>query len=178
MLSWFRGKLVILNLCKKNIMLKIYSLYEKKSLYPLLAYWSYNNWYLARNIPFNLVLNDYKKRARIDCPPISFIAFWGELPVGMISLKKTDMANREDLTPWLSALYVVPEYREKGIGTQLINTVLDTGLKIKYQRIFLFIDSRYMDMLEKFYARRGWIFLDEETDSDGNRTKILFYELR
>lgn len=158
-------------------MLKIYPLYKKKSLYPILAYWSFNNWYLTRNIPFKIVLHDYKRRARLDSLPLSFIAFWGDLPVGMISIKDNDLANREDLLPWLSALYVIPEHRKKGIGTQLINTVLDTALKMKYGRIFLFIDSRYMDRLEKYYTSRGWIFLDEDTDSDGNRTKILFYEL-
>jgi GNAT superfamily N-acetyltransferase len=158
-------------------MLKIYSLNEKKSLYPILAYWSFNNWYLNRNIPFKFVLHDYKRRIGEDSLPCSFVAFWGELPVGMVSIKETDMAKREELSPWLSALFVSPEYRKKGIGTELINAVIELSSRRDFKRIFLFIDSRFMMELENFYMSRGWIFLDEEIDSDGNRTKILFHDL-
>ena len=158
-------------------MLKIYPLSERKTLYPILAYWSYNNWYLKRNVPFKLVLQEYKRRAELETLPCSFIAFWGELPVGMISIKETDMLRRQELSPWLSALYVSPEYREKGVGTELIRAVLNFCSYKGFKRIFLFIDSRFMDELEKFYGTRGWIFLDEDIDSDGNRTKILFHEL-
>lgn len=158
-------------------MLKIYPLSEKKSLYPILAYWSYNNWYLKRNVPFSLVLQEYRRRAEPDSLPCSFIAFWGELPIGMISVKETDMISRQELSPWLSALYVSPEYRERGVGTALIRTVLNFCSYMGFKRIFLFIDIRFLNELEKFYGTRGWIFYDEDMDSDGNRTKILFYEL-
>lgn len=158
-------------------MLKIYPLSEKKSLYPILAYWSYNNWYLKRNVPFSLVLQEYRRRAEPGSLPCSFIAFWGELPIGMISIKETDMISRQELSPWLSALYVSPEYRERGVGTELIRTVLNFCPYMGFKRIFLFIDIRFIKELEKFYGTRGWIYYDEDMDSDGNRTKILFHEL-
>jgi GNAT superfamily N-acetyltransferase len=159
-------------------MLKIYPLFERKSLYPILAYWSYNNWYLTRKVPFKYVLHEYKRRALPDSLPCSFVAFWGELPVGMVSIKETDMLRRQELSPWLSALYVSPEYRGKGIGNELINAVLNHCSRKGFKIVFLFIDIRYITQLEKYYKDRGWIFLDEETDSDGNRTKILFHELQ
>jgi len=158
-------------------MLKIYPLSERKSLYPILAYWSFNNWYLHRNVPFKLVMQEYQNRALVDSLPCSFVAFWNELPVGMVSIKKTDMVSRQELSPWLSALYVSPEYRERGIATELIRSVLSYCAGRGFKRVFLFIDSRYMEALDKFYAERGWIFLDEDYDSDGRKTKILFHEL-
>lgn len=158
-------------------MLKIYPLTEKKSLYPILAYWSYQNWYLTRNVPFKLVMHEYKRRSELDTLPCSFIAFWGELPVGMVSIKETDMLRRQDLSPWLSALYVSPEYRNKGIGTDLIQSVLNLCSYKGFKRIFLFIDSRYMNELESFYKTRDWVFFDEDTDSDGKLTKIMFHDL-
>ncbi len=158
-------------------MLKIYPLSEKRSLFPILAYWSYNNWYLTRNVSFKLVLHEYKRRSEPDSLPCSFVAFWGELPVGMISIKETDMQSRRELAPWLSALYVSPEYRERGIGSELIRAVLNYCSYAGFKRIFLFIDVRFMEKLENYYTTRGWIFLDEDLDSDGNITKILFHEL-
>jgi len=95
----------------------------------------------------------------------------------MVSVKESELARREELSPWLSALYVAPEYREQRIGEKLIRTVIDDCRRNKMKRIFLFLDSRNLSRLERYYTKRGWIYYDDETDSDGNRTKIFFYEL-
>lgn len=158
-------------------MIRIFPLHEKKSLYPILAYWSYNNWYRGRNVPFRYVLQEYRNRADAGSLPYSFVACMGDLPVGMVSVKYNDMLNRPDLAPWLSALYVVPEYRNTGIGQLLITAVLQDCADNGVKRIFLFVDSRHMESLVKYYSKRGWEFLDAETDSDGNPTKIFFYEI-
>ncbi|MCL1865356.1 MAG: GNAT family N-acetyltransferase [Spirochaetes bacterium] len=158
-------------------MLKIYPLHEKKSLYPILAYWSYLNWFINRDLSFRLVMYEYKKRAESNELPCSFVALCNEFPVGMVSLRTVDLQSREDLTPWLSALYVLPDYRNRGIGSELINAVLDLSREKGFKKIFLFLDNRDIIKLEKYYSTRGWIYLDDGTDSDGNNTKIFFYEL-
>ncbi len=158
-------------------MLRIYPLSQKKSLSPICAYWSFATWYMKRNIPFSAVMNEYRKRSDMESHPYSFIAIWGELPVGMVSVKESELAAREELSPWLSALYVAPDYRGKGIGERLMETVIDDCRKNKVKRVFLFLDSRNLTALEKYYRKRGWIYYDDERDSDGNRTKIFFYEL-
>ncbi|MCL2154278.1 MAG: GNAT family N-acetyltransferase [Leptospirales bacterium] len=158
-------------------MLKIYPLHEKKSVYPILAYWSYLHWFIHRDISFRLIMHEYKKRALSDELPCSFVAFWNEFPVGMVSLRKIDLQSREDLTPWLSALYVLPDYRNRGIGSELINAVLNSSQEKGFRRIFLFLDNRGIIELEKYYSARGWIYLDDSSDSEGNNTKILFHEL-
>ena len=159
-------------------MLKIYPLHEKKSVYPILAYWSYLHWFINRDISFNLVMHKYKKRAESDELPCSFVALWDEFPVGMVSLiKKVDLQSREELTPWLSALYVLPDHRNRGIGTELINAVLNSSSEKGFKRIFLFLDNRGIIKLEKYYSARGWIYFDDVFDSEGNNTKILFHEL-
>jgi predicted N-acetyltransferase YhbS len=120
---------------------------------------------------------EYKKRSESNELPCSFVAFWDGFPVGMVSLRKKDLLNREDLTPWLSALYVLHDYRNRGIGSELIKAVLNLSRKKGFKKIFLFIDNRDIHELEKYYSARGWMFLDNGSDSDGNNTKILFYEL-
>jgi len=164
------------NISKKK-MLRIYPLSEKKSLSPICAYWSYGTWYTKRTIPLSAVMNEYQRRADMKTFPYTFIALAGELPVGMVSVKESELARREEISPWLSALYVAPEYRRRGIGDRLIKTVIDDCAGKKYKRVFLFIDSRNMASLERFYRKRGWKYYDEDTDSDGNRTKIFVYEI-
>jgi len=157
-------------------MIRIYPLHEKKSLFPYWPNWSYINWYQGRDVPFSYVLQEYRRRAESGSLPYSFVACMGDLPVGMVSVKFNDMLNRPDLSPWLSALYVAPEYRNTGIGELLITTVIEDCVDNGIKRIFLFVDSRYMEKLTGFYKKRGWVYLDEEYDSDGNATKIFFYE--
>ena len=160
-----------------NTMLKIYPLHEKKFVYPILAHWAYLHWLIHKNLSFELVALEYKKRAKSDELPCSFVAFWDEFPVGMVSVRKTDLMSREDLSPWMSALYVLPEYRNRGIGSELINAVLNASRTKGFKRIFLFLDNRNIVELEKYYSSKGWIYLDDGSDSDGNNTKIFFYDL-
>jgi GNAT superfamily N-acetyltransferase len=158
-------------------MLSIYPLHEKKTVYPILAYWAYLYWFIHRDISFRLIMHEYKKRALSNELPCSFVAFWDEFPVGMVSLRKLDLLSREDLSPWLSALYVLPDYRNRGAGTELINAVLNLSRGKGFKRIFLFLDNRGITELEKYYSSRGWKYLDDASDSEGNDTKILFHEL-
>jgi GNAT superfamily N-acetyltransferase len=158
-------------------MLDIYPLHEKKSVYPILAYWSYLHWFINRDISFRLVMQEYKKRAEDGELPCSFVAFWDGFPVGMVSIRKTDLLSRDDLTPWLSALYVLPDFRKKGIGSELIAAVLNSSRQKGFGKIFLFLDNRDIAKLEKYYSSRRWIYLDDGVDAYGNNTKIFFYEL-
>ena len=51
--------------------------------------------------------------------PVPPAPFPSEL-VGMVSLKFHDMDTRPDLDPWLGGLLVLPEWRNRGVGTMLM----------------------------------------------------------
>lgn len=158
-------------------MFKIYHLADKRVFYPVLAYWSYLHWHLRKNVSFNLILKEFRIRADCSRLPYTFIALWNEFPVGMVTLKEKDLSNRQELTPWLSALYVMPEFRNRGVGDQLIKTLINEVYLYKTDRVYLFIDSRNKEELEHYYTKRGWLYFDDAKDSDGNDTKILYYQL-
>lgn len=48
--------------------------------------------------------------------PSVFAALAGERPVGMASLVVDDMPDRPELTPWLASVYVLPEWRGRGLA--------------------------------------------------------------
>lgn len=158
-------------------MIKIYPLQDKKIFFPILAFWAYTNWYLARNIPFNIILNEYKRRAGDTDPPFSFVALIDDIPAGMVTLKHNDLAARKDLFPWLSTLYVPPEFRERGVGEELINKVIYESREMGYGSLYLFIDNRNFTRLEEYYTSRGWQYLDSAPDSDGGIAKIYCFTL-
>lgn len=46
-------------------------------------------------------------------------------PVGTVGLWRIDLLSRQDLCPWLSALFVKEEYRSKNIGQELQLFLID-----------------------------------------------------
>jgi GNAT superfamily N-acetyltransferase len=158
-------------------MVKILPLSEKKSLFPISAFWAYINWYLSRGIPFDIILNEYKRRAEGKGPPFTFMAFADDIPAGMVTLKQSDLASRKDLFPWLSALYVIPEFRNQGVGNKLINRIIEESANAGYKNLHLFIDNRDLARLEKYYIKRGWQYLGSSPGPDNQSAKIFRYSI-
>jgi GNAT superfamily N-acetyltransferase len=144
---------------------------------PILAYWSYRQWYRKRDIGFDHLIQSYKKRASDNLLPISWVAIEEDMPVGMVTLKENDLWSRKDINPWLASLYVEPDFRRRGISEQLINTVIVKARKLGLARLYLFLDSAELATLERYYIKRGWTFFEEAFDNDGNETKIFLMTL-
>ncbi|MBN1499141.1 MAG: GNAT family N-acetyltransferase [Spirochaetes bacterium] len=144
---------------------------------PVLAHWAYKTWYLKSGIDFKIVMSDYAKRDNTDSLPMTIVAvIRNSFPVGMVSLKKTDLQTRREFTPWLSALYVMPEFRNNGIAENLINYLLNFCKKSGINRVHLFIDKNNEDYLQNYYLKRGWNFFLQEDDHNGDAVKILSYD--
>jgi GNAT superfamily N-acetyltransferase len=137
------------------------------------AQWAYRNWYEDKKIPYRAVLNDFRKRMNDNALPLTFLALQGDLPVGMISLKKTDLLSRRDLCPWLSSLYVIPECRGRGIARSLIGAVQAEAARLGFHEIFLFADHRDAFRLCNYYHRLGWCEFSEAEDISGNTVKVF-----
>ncbi len=57
--------------------------------------------------------------------PTTFVALKDGKPAGSASLVNLDLSSRQELSPWLAAVYVSPEHRNQGIGAALVNRVVD-----------------------------------------------------
>ena len=79
------------------------------------------------------------------------LALVGGQPVGTASIFTHDMETRMELSPWLAAVYVMPEFRGQGIGSQLVLAIEETGRRMKLEQLYLFTPDR-----ASFYARLGW----------------------
>ena len=158
--------------------IKIVSLKECPLYATICAHWSYQQWYLDRDIPFEANLKAYQLRATSDSIPCVFVALWGTYPVGMVSLKEKDLWNRPDLDPWLASLYVIPDFRNSGIGERLVMRVLEKAMELNYEKLYLFLGRNEVKDLALYYEKRGWKYLEDGVDNDGKETKIYSYNLR
>ncbi|HEV3149291.1 MAG TPA: GNAT family N-acetyltransferase, partial [Chthoniobacterales bacterium] len=88
-----------------------------------LAQLSWNEWqdvYEKRDQTLDDCLKNYRERMNTDRLPLTLVALHDGLLVGMVSLKFHDMDTRPDLDPWLGGLLVLPEWRNRGVGTMLM----------------------------------------------------------
>jgi GNAT superfamily N-acetyltransferase len=88
---------------------------------------------------------------------IALLAEWDSKPAGMCLFVRdeADPNPRPDLTPWLAALYVTPEFRNRGIARALIAAIEDHARAVGTQTLYL-----YTSEAEPFYLRVGWSVCD------------------
>ena len=84
--------------------------------------------------------------------PLTFIAVEGEQLLGTIGLWRCDLISRQDLFPWLAALYVAPAARGQGLAGKLQRHVIE-------------------------YARFGWRYIGEGLDYPATAVHLYRYDL-
>lgn len=122
---------------------------------PQIAGWFYEEW---SNLYPNRTRDDFdnlvRARARKDKLPLALVAVESGMVVGTISLKMQDMNDRNAYVPWVAGLYVVKEWRSRGIGTKLVQAVEGKAREMGIRKLFL-----YTPKSERFYSRLGWCII-------------------
>lgn len=95
-----------------------------------------------------------------------YVASIGGEPVGAVALLRADLFSRQDLFPWMADLYVLPEYRSKGIGSELQDYILAKAKELGYGAIYLYTP------LVGYYEKKGWEYIGNEMDRDGEMVRI------
>ena len=76
-------------------------------------------------------------------------------PVGTCLLVESEIEPDHDVSPWLAGLFVVPEYRGKGVGAALVRAIEDQARQRELSRVYL-----YATHAVGFYKRLGWKVMD------------------
>lgn len=104
----------------------------------------------------------------LDSFPITLIAIVDDKCVGAISLFENDLKNQQVLSPWLASLYVVPEYRSRGIAKKLIDEVKAIAKKLGFEILYLRTEEA-----AEYYKKLGWIFVAKTQDEKGKATNVF-----
>lgn len=103
--------------------------------------------------------------------PITFVAVEGERLLGTVGLWRCDLISRQDLYPWMAALYVAPEARGQGLAGKLQQHVIDYARSQGYSELFLYSACR------DFYERFGWQYIGEGLDYPDSAVSLYRYDL-
>jgi len=83
--------------------------------------------------------------------PSTFVAFVDDRPVGSSSLVYYQFTAQQQRTEWLTNIFVLPEYRNQGIGEELVSHACDFAKSQGVSRLRLYTSDK-----SAFYQKLGW----------------------
>jgi GNAT superfamily N-acetyltransferase len=152
--------------------IKVKHLAKHPDIIPTLAAWVYNQWghWMSPDTTLETLCREFERRTVPGQIPEAFVAVENDVPIGTASLVVHDLADRKDLSPWLAAVYVAPEFRNRGTGSALVRTVMDEALALGIEEFYLFTPDKV-----SFYSRLGWKVL-EHRERHGEDVTVMVYE--
>jgi predicted N-acetyltransferase YhbS len=116
------------------------------------AAWLYGEWgHLNPGSTLDNAVLRLSRQGRGRTLPLVLVAFEDGRPVGRVSLVFYDMKWRQDLTPWLASVWVLPAYRRRGVASALCQRARVEARRLRLGRIYLFTRDKM-----RFYETLGW----------------------
>ena len=150
----------------------IVTLSDRLDLLTTVATWVYEQWW--SHLPEHdakTVANMFIERRRSDRICESFVALLDSVPVGTATVldHDVDTERRPDLTPWVAAVYVIPQARRQGIGEQLVSEASAFAHSKGFETLYLWTTDR-----QSWYERLGWQLMEQ---FDRNNVRVSFLKL-
>jgi predicted N-acetyltransferase YhbS len=123
---------------------------------PTVAKWLNETWGKTQGYDLSDTLAWCRQLANATNETIMVAKLNGQ-PVGTVSVVACDLKGREDLTPWLSSLFVTLDEREKMIGKALIGAACDWARLRRCSNLYLYAQQ---GRLTSYYGRLGWSHMD------------------
>lgn len=90
--------------------------------------------------------------------------------IGTGSLTEKDIADLP-VTPFISAIYVKPAYRQSHVGTEIVKAALSTAQQIGFHDVYV------ISGLKNYYEKMGFELQDHVTDFMRRRMKLYHRKL-
>ena len=104
-----------------------------------------------------------------DALPLTFIAVDGDNLLGTVGLWRCDLISRQDLYPWLAALYVDEAARGQGLAWQMQRHVIAYAAQAGFTELHLWSACR------DFYERYGWQYIGDALEYPDKRVHLYRY---
>ncbi|TBY43667.1 GNAT family N-acetyltransferase [Rhizobium leguminosarum] len=104
------------------------------------------------------------QRIKASDDEFTLIAHTGDMFVGTISLIKSDLVERSNLTPWIAAVWVENDFRKHRVGSALVKAA--ERLAISNGRDVLYLCCA--PELRPFYSGLGWTEIETNIGKSGS----------
>lgn len=103
--------------------------------------------------------------------PLTFVAIKGDKLVGTVGLWRCDLISRQDLYPWLAALYIDESQRGQGLGAKLQQHVIKHARALGYPQLYLY------SACKNYYERFGWQYIGDGLDYPNKSVHLYKFTL-
>lgn len=108
------------------------------------------------------------QRAVTDRVPLTLVVLEDGQLVATGSIKASEPATREGLSPWLDMMYVKSAWRGLGVGRLLLEAMEKKAVDLGFEALYLSTDEA-----EGFYARHGWTVIEHQRGADGKTVAFM-----
>jgi N-acetylglutamate synthase-like GNAT family acetyltransferase len=149
--------------------IKIENIQKNKRFIPKISNWIYSE-FIIGHIP-DIEIQDIEKaikNRKMNEIPMTLICLKDNNCIGTISIFSNDLSKLPQLTPWIAALYIDKNYRNKGFGKQLMKEAENIVKKLGYEKLYLRTETA-----SKYYNKLGWNKIKELTDENNIDTSVF-----
>lgn len=90
--------------------------------------------------------------------PLAFVAHSGKTYLGSTLLIASDLDVRQNLSPWIAALWVDPDHRRQGIASELMAAARASVAELGYKVVYLSAEEK----VTPYYLARGWRQIEKD----------------
>ena len=120
-----------------EMLIEIVLLAHRPSAAPEVAGWLFREWgYRNPSSTLERSIQKFWLRSNVDRLPIALLAIDEDKPVGTASLVEVEYPEDEP-GPWVSGVYVSPQYRGKGIAAALMSRLEREAVRFGARRLLL-----------------------------------------
>lgn len=131
------------------------NLQDKTDLLRTVADRIWNAWSKNRGLSLEEVIQKLEGIIASD-NEFTLVAHAREKFVGTVSVIRSDLAERPNVTPWIAAVWVDQEYRKHRMGSALVNTAEQHSRERGEHALYLCCAPE----LRPFYSGLGWIEIE------------------
>jgi GNAT superfamily N-acetyltransferase len=132
--------------------LRIRQLTLHEPAFEIVARWRYDAFFAQDDITFEQSRDNLRAWMGGLGYETALLAEVNGRPAGSCLFVREEIDPKHDLTPWLAALYVPPEYRKRGIASALVRAIEQHARRLACRDLYL-----YTVTAEPFYATLGWV---------------------
>jgi len=132
--------------------IEIKYLSDHTELVHVLTTWFHDEW--GRNNPsltIESIERHLRERLNRDRFPLCLVAFIKSDPIATATLKVREMEVYPQFEHWLGNVYVLPAYRNQGIGSEITKATAEKARSLGVKKLYLYTRDQ-----EHFYQRLGW----------------------
>jgi N-acetylglutamate synthase-like GNAT family acetyltransferase len=138
------------------ISFKVVALAEHPHHWQTAAEWSFAAWH--HEFPSDTVQTYLDQYALAQSKPEQLLEVFAAVTdkdqlLGVSTLVHDDeLPDAPEPGPWLAAVFVTPDARKLGVGSALVQQVVNRARELDYPKIYLYTEHQ-----ENWYASTGWV---------------------